>query len=148
MKYEKELKLMRIFSLIGGIGYLSGGVLEILAGLDMVNLPLIAPDFMGGFTMIIIGGIYLHGVAAMSKKEIRSLGFPLVASILAAAFALLFTLILIANAVEAYVLLNEDYIGWVIWDDIRPEIYLFPLTLPIITILWKLIMKERIVRIL
>lgn len=146
--YLEDFHILSWLSLIVGIVYVIFGLVEILSIFGFIPVvEFIAPDPLAGFVLIVIGGIYVNGFHSLRVGDKRALGFPLVASILSGAFAALFLLVLIADAIEAYIICNEEFVGWVWYHDLRPEIYLFLLTLPIILILWKLILKEKIIQI-
>jgi len=146
--YLEDFHTLSWLSLIAGVVYVIFGLVEILSSLGFIPIvEFIAPDPLAGFVLIVIGGIYVNGFHPLRAGDKRALGFPLVASILSGAFAALFLLVLIADAIEAYIICNEEFTGWVWYHDLRPGVYLFPITLPIILILWKLILKEKIARI-
>jgi len=146
MEETIRIKDLEIMSLIIGIIYITFGVIEMASFLLTLDVMFIARDIMGGFVLVTIGLIFLEGYKKLDAKDPKTLGFPLVGSILAIAFAALFFLILIAEAIEAYVIMNEDYAGWTVIEAIRPELYLALLTIPVILKLYKLILKEKVLR--
>lgn len=137
---------LKFMSLIIGAIYILFGAIEIIAFLLGTDLLFINKDIMSGFTLITIGLIFFEGFRKLDENDPKTLGFPLVGSILALSFAGLFFLILIADAIEAYIIMNEDYAGWTVISAITPEIYLAILTIPVILRLYTLVMKEKILQ--
>jgi len=147
MEYEKIFKILAFYSAFIGLLYFYFGLIQWLIFLKVLKNNLhFSADLMSGFTLLVIGGIYVSGVKRLLDGEIKGLSYPLVATILSLGVALLFLLILVANSIEYYVIGNEDYAGWTIIQDIRPELFLAPLSMPIIYLLWKLIIKEKLVK--
>jgi len=133
---RKYLRCLGYISAVLGMIYALIGIIEIINFLVLlVPLSIILPgDFIGGFVSITIGIVFIWGMDELLKKDYKGLSFILVGLIMAVMFAGLYTLILIADAVECYILGNEDFAGWTILDDLRIELVLGWILLPLL--LW------------
>jgi len=125
---EGDTNKTGIFGTIVGALYIMFGILQILTatGLDLgiSSILLIPEDLIGGFVLIIIGLVFVQGAFRSRRSRNESMSFILVASILGAFFMIVYTLIMIADVLEARVLVNDDWENWKLIDSIRPGIYL------------------------
>ncbi len=149
-KVENYIKSITTFSLLLGALYILGGVLELLIAFN-VKIPETAitsfePDILSAFILIVIGGIFLHGFMKLRRGEREALGFPLTATILAVGLFVLYTLILLGHAFEAYVLQIEDYGGWSLTADLKPEVYLILFVIPVVYYFYKLVYVEKAIK--
>lgn len=131
---KKHLRYLGFISAILSITYILIGVIEIAnTYVSFIPLLILPGDPMGGFVSITIGLIFAHGIKELYRGDYRGLSFILVGLIMTTVFAGLYTLILIADAIECYVLTSEEFIGWTILNDLRIELMLgwilFPLLL-------------------
>lgn len=131
------------YSFVIGIIYAIFGFLEILIGwgdligtgvpliqpIELAGINVVPPDVFGGIMLIIIGAVYLTGVAQQARGEREGVSFLLVGSILAAVFFGVYTVIMLANGV-GYMFQFEDWLEWTWLDNLRPGIWLFLLALP------------------
>ena len=132
---KKHLRYLGFISAILSITYILIGVIEIAnTFVSFIPLLILPGDLMGGFVSITIGLIFAYGIKELYRGDYMGLSFILVGLIMAIMFAGLYTLILIADAVECYILGNEDFAGWTILDDLRIELVLGWILLPLL--LW------------
>jgi len=104
--------------------YLIFGVLQILfVALDWESF-LFPSDMIGGFVLLVIGGVFLYGVKELSQGIHEGVAYIYVGIFLGLLFGLIYLLMMGANAVEAYGFQNEDFATWTPLDDLRPGLYL------------------------
>ncbi len=140
MALNNENKNKLIFGLIVGTIYILFGVIQIIVSLgfgfgftDAIYIP---HDIIGGFILILIGTVFLFGVHELRAGTNEGVAYVYVGILLALIFMIIYILIMISNALEAYVLLNEDFEHWMPSDDLKPGIYLGLFSL-IGLILWR-----------
>jgi len=131
---KKHLLYLGFISAILSIIYILIGVIEIAnTFVSLIPLSILPGDPIGGFVSMTIGLIFAHGIKELYSGDYRGLSFILVGLIMATMFAGLYTLILIADAIEYYVLASEEFVEWTILNDLRIELMLgwilFPLLL-------------------
>ncbi|RLE50120.1 MAG: hypothetical protein DRJ21_01945 [Candidatus Methanomethylicota archaeon] len=142
---RKYLRYLGYISVVLGIIYTLTGIIEMINSLVLlVPLFIFSRDFMGGFVSITIGLVFIYGIRELLKEDYRGLSFVLVGLIMAVMFAGLYTLILIANAVECYILGNEEFAGWTILNDLRMELMLGWLLVPVLIWLVNTIRREEL----
>ncbi|MCP8311293.1 MAG: hypothetical protein L6N96_01810 [Candidatus Methylarchaceae archaeon HK02M2] len=144
MGFNKNVgTVIGVYSFFIGMTYTLIGLLEIVIGwgdfigsgaslippIELAGINLIPPDVLGGIMLTIIGAVYLTGVRQQARGDREGLSFLLVGSLLAAVFFGVFTAIMLANGL-GYVFQFEDWLKWTWLDDLKPEIWLFPLALP------------------
>jgi len=122
-------KVIATYSAVLGLIYLTFGLVEILAGLGFVEVPLVPADVFGGIMLVIIAAVFLAGISEQWKGNREGLSFFVVGILLAAIFFGLYVLIMVANGL-GYLLQFEDWLEWTWLDDLRPGIWLFSLVLP------------------
>ena len=124
-----------MYSVILGVAYIALGILEVMAGffsLLGLNGELIPGtewvpiDLFGGGSAMVIGFTYV-GALSLWKGRDESISYILVGSFLSAVFGGLYLLILGADAVS--LLLASERLKLI--GEIRPEIFLFLLSLPL-----------------
>jgi hypothetical protein len=147
-----------VYSVILGILYIIIGSIEFTTGLldlpnpgtveSILGMPV---DLFGGFAALVIGFVYL-GATSLWKGRYESLGFVLVGTMLSAVFGVLYLLIVGADGLEAYLacLGGENWT----WDWLtsgtagtgllRPEIWLFFASLPLLIYTLKITRKGRV----
>ncbi len=118
-----------IFAAIAGLLYIVLGILQSITGfgLDLggwTEMIFIFPDAIGGLAMVVIGAVYFYGVYELATDKDEGVAFVYVATWMGLGFMILYLLIMLGDAFEAYILKIEDFEGWTPLDDIRPGIYL------------------------
>ena len=96
-----------VFGAISGTLYILLGFLQVFAasGLDLGfhTILLIPEDLIGGLVLLVIGSVFLQGARRSKRSRNEGMSFILVASILGTFFMVVYTLILIADILEARV---------------------------------------------
>ena len=115
------LKKIAMASIVLGMAYLAIGIIEIASMFTQYEIFLIPADIIGGFVSITISLTYFFGIRGLLRGNKRDLGFPLVASILAALYFSIYSLILLADAAECYILKNEEYFGCLLYTSPSPR---------------------------
>lgn len=131
-----------LFGLLAGIPYIIFGLIQTTVSFgfrsDWTGLLSVPNDFIGGFVLILIGTIFLAGVKELRAGTVEGVAYIYVGIFIALLFALIYLLVVTANALEAYVIMNDDFKGWSPLDDFRPGIYL-----AIIPLIGYLIWREK-----
>ena len=96
---------------------------------DISSLLFIPKDIIGGFILILIGIIFLTGSYQIRLGANEGVAFIYMGILLSLFFLFVYLLIILANMIEAYVLLNDEFIDWSPINDFRPGIYLSILTI-------------------
>ncbi len=100
------------------------------------ELLFIPEDLIGGFVLILIGLIFLMGYYELKSGIAEGMAYVYVGVILSLFFLCIYLLIMLANGIEAYIFVNEDFKNWSPLEDFRPGIYISIFTL-IPFILWR-----------
>lgn len=133
---ESNGKVVATYALILGAMYFILGILEVVEGFGplfgvavgpVLGAEYIPADLFGGLATIVTGATYF-GAAPLWKAKYESLSFLLVGVLLSTVFGALYLLILGANGLGAF-LAGEEW-EWMA-DLLRPEIWLFFLSLPL-----------------
>ena len=128
-------KWVAAYSVLMGLAYLLLGLLEVLNGTGvgglagvykMLNVPV---DLFGGIMLLFIAAVYLAGIGQQWRGDREGLSFLVVGVLLSTVFFGLYVVIMGANGL-GYLLQFEDWLEWTLLDDLRPEIWFFPLILP------------------
>jgi len=119
------------FGAVAGALYMVFGMLEAVAaaGVLFPEHLFIGGDPMGSFILIVVGATFLWGAWEIQQGMDEGMSYIYVGIVLALAFAMIYALVMGANAVEAGPLGNEDLDGWTASDDVRPGLYLAVLPL-------------------
>ena len=136
------LKKIAMASIVLGLTYLAIGIIEIASMFTQYGIFLIPADIIGGFVSITIGLTYLFGIRGLLRGNKQDLGFPLAASILAALYFSIYSLMLLADAAECYILKNEDYSGWTPMHSLRIEILIGVIAIIVAVWIWGRIKKD------
>lgn len=138
------LRKIAMVSIVLGLAYLAIGIIEIASIFTQYGVFLIPADIIGGFASITIGLTYLFGIRGLLRGNKQDLGFPLVASILAALYFSIYSLILLADATECYILKNEEYSGWTPMHSLRIEILIGAIAIMIVVWIWRRIKRDMV----
>ncbi len=137
MKMKAHSKMLLAFLLgcsyiIAGTIQSSTGIIRILSGKPITSgLPhiitealYIPHDILSGLILILLGTVFIYGFMELCQGIEEGIAYVYVGTLLAMIFAGIYLLVTTGNILEAYLLKNEDFIGWTPLDDLRPEIYL------------------------
>lgn len=123
-KLERKMVYKFIIALILGVLFIFFGILQCLIGFGILRnlgeILFIPQDIIGGFISILIGIIFLTGVYELQTGISEGIAYVYVGILLALFFLSIYILIILANAIEAYIFLNEDFQNWSPLDEIRP----------------------------
>lgn len=133
MDKNSKNKGKMVFGSIVGSLYIIFGVLQIVVwfGLEteISEVLFIAPDIFGGFVLIVIGAVFLYGFKELNVGINEGVAFVYFGILLSLVFAVVYLLIMGADALGAYALGMEDFEGWTPLDDVKPGLYLGILSL-------------------
>jgi len=113
-----------LFGLVLGSLYLLAAILQALVLVGVLELSLVPPEILGVCVLGVLGAVCLSGYHELREGVDEGVAHIYVGILLSLVFAVLYLLIMGADALEAYVLKNEDFADWTPLDDMRPEIYL------------------------
>jgi hypothetical protein len=129
-----------IFAGVVGLLFIIFGLIQIIVGFgysaQWSELLFIPADLIGGFILILIGAIYLYGFKELKSGIQEGIAYVYVGILLSLGFLIIYLFVMGANALSAYGLGSEDFIGWTLLDDMKPGIYLGLLSL-IGFLLWR-----------
>ncbi|WMW23402.1 hypothetical protein RE476_06175 [Methanolobus mangrovi] len=137
---EMDTRIPMIFSIVAGSLYFLLGLLQLSAGFTKiligpeVQVPLtgllfVPADIIGSFVLLLIGTVFIYGVMEMRSGIPEGISYAYVGILIALIFAVIYMLVSTGNMLEAYLLKNEEFIGWTPASDLRPGIYLAVLPL-------------------
>ncbi len=142
-----DTRIPMTFSIVTGFLYILSGLLQLSAGIGKIVMgpdtyipltgPLFVPaDIIGAFVLLLIGTVFIYGVMEMRSGIYEGVSYAYVGILIALIFAGIYILVSTGNMLEAYLLKNEEFLGWTPLSDLRPGIYLAILPL-IAFIKWK-----------
>ena len=132
MKIRVENKNKMVFGMLAGVAYALFGVIQIIVALDL-ELPFISAlaetmfipkDIVGGFILVLIGVVFVYGLKELHAGINEGVAYIYVGIFFALIFLAIYLLIIAANAMEAYMILNPEFATWSPADDLKPGIYL------------------------
>ena len=124
-----------ILALIAGLAYAGVGTLQILVAFGLIGPIIGFTDLIGGFLLIIVAAVFLTGVKPLSKDEQEGYAFIAVGFILATILFALQAMVIITNALGWY-LQFEAWLGWNVFNDITPTLWMFIILLTVTGALW------------
>jgi hypothetical protein len=109
-----------------GLLYLIGGTIEVLAyfGKEVNVLGVPTGDLFAAFALFTIGAVYLTGLKRAAEGDLRSVSYLYVGALLSIGLGALAVLVMGADAIEAYLLHNEDFAKWTPLDDVTTYLVL------------------------
>jgi len=126
-KNSKNKGKMVFGSIVGSI-YIIFGLLQIVVGLglesEITDILFITPDIFGGFVLLVVGAVFLYGFKELNAGINEGVAFVYFGILLSLVFAVVYLLIMGADALGAYGLGMEDFEGWMPLDDVKPGLYL------------------------
>ena len=120
---------MMNFGLLVGSAYILFALLQAVVSLGLADIPLIPSAPVGVLVLLILGAVFLSGYRELGEGVEEGVAHIHVGILLSLIFGLLYLLILGADALEAYVIKNEDFADWTLIEGLRPELYLALLSL-------------------
>ena len=125
---KSNLRILAITSTLSGIAYITFSAIQIAKTFGFLKIELFyKTDIITPFTLLVIGLIYLNGLPGLINKNIKSVSFPLSATILALIVSTVYFLTLIAHAIQALILNTLE--NWSVVQDLTPEIFLAPIAM-------------------
>ncbi|WP_461862792.1 hypothetical protein [Thermococcus sp.] len=131
MKGGVSPKTLKITGAVLGFLYLIYGIVETLSwfGRDVSLGVSPTGDIFVGFALLTISAVYLTGLKRAAEKDGRAVAYIYTGAILGMALGALALLVMGADAIEAYLLHSEDFIGWSPLDDVTSYLVLGVLSL-------------------
>lgn len=131
----QDTRTPMVFSIVTGSLYVLLGMLQLSAGasriligpdvqVPLTDLLFIPADIIGAFVLLLIGTVFIYGVMEMHSGIFEGISYAYVGILISLIFAAIYMLVSTGNMLEAYLLKNEDFIGWTLASDLRPGIYL------------------------
>ncbi len=121
-----KIKTVKYLTLIFGFLYLIYGIIESLSYFGRETTVIVSPtgDLFVGFVLLTISVIYLTGFKKALENDFKATSYLYAGSILSIGLAILSLLVIGADAIEAYLLKSEDFIGWSPLDDVTSYLVL------------------------
>ncbi len=137
---NNKIKSKMAFGIVTGSLYIIFGSFQVIVGLGFnfkfTEYLFIQNDLIGGFILILIGLIFLFGIKELNAGINEGVAYIYIAIFLSLIFLVIYLLIMAADAIEAYVIVSNDFINWTPLNDLKPGIYLGILPL-IAFIIWR-----------
>jgi hypothetical protein len=130
---NKEIKTTEnsdkmVFGLMVGILYMLFGMLQFIVGIGfnskVTTAMFIRGDIIGGLILVLFGIVFIFGYRELRRGISEGVAYIYIGIFLALIFLLIYLLMIVANALEAYLILSEEFSGWTPLDDLNPGIYL------------------------
>lgn len=131
----EEGKWPSILALVVGLSYGGIGGLQLLVSVGAVGPIMGFSDFVGGLLLLIVAAVFLTGVRPLSKNEQEGYAFIAVGYILAAVLFALQVLVILTNAL-GWILGFQNWLGWNIFNDITPSLWMFIILMTATGSLW------------
>jgi hypothetical protein len=110
-------------------------IATLIASLNFIQIPLGVVDPINALLLAIVAMVFAEAVKHLIENKRDGYAFLVVGIILAGLlFALQF--IILSTNVLGWLLQLDDWHSWNIFDDLTPQLWLFPLTLPILGFPW------------
>ena len=135
MKLPSNYNLAAICAGIGASLYSIGSIATLLASLNLPVIPIQAANPLDAFLLIIIAAVFVEAVKHLLEGRRDGYAFLVVGIILAGLLFVLQFVILSTNAI-GWLLQLDDWLAWNFVDDLKPQLWLFPLMLPILGFPW------------
>ena len=130
---SQENKVKILFGSITGIVYIIFGFTQFIISLGVIpfvtNIIFFPRDIIGGVILVLLGAVFWVGVKELKNGFSEGVAYVYVGIFLALLFCVIYIFVFAANAVEVYLIMNEDFSSWTPWDDLRPGLYLVILPL-------------------
>ncbi|MFW9956675.1 MAG: hypothetical protein ACFFCT_01275 [Candidatus Odinarchaeota archaeon] len=128
-------KWSSIFAFVVGLSYASTGVLQLIVSLGLAGPIVGFTDFVGGFLLMVVAAVFLIGVKPLSKNEQEGYAFIAVGYILGAVLFVLQIMVILTNSL-GWLLRFENWLGWNLFNDITPSLWLFIILMTTTGFLW------------
>ena len=141
--YEKinHNKYTFIYSGVLGTLYMVYGIAEMFysIGIDLSNFLLFPfwSDPFAGFSLLVVGLVFIYPMISRKTETPEKIAYVYVGRILATLLLVIHILVILANYIECYILLSEDFAGWTWWNDFNPAIPLGLLALPTMVLFYR-----------
>ncbi|WP_094226860.1 hypothetical protein [Methanolobus psychrotolerans] len=124
------------FAALAGVLYTILGMYHIAEGIGidigiyegMAGSLFIPGDILGGFCLVVTGGVFLYGFKEMMQGINAGVSFLYVGILMSLLFMMVYLLIMGGNLLDSFIV-PQDYEGWSIMETFRPGIYLGILSL-------------------
>jgi hypothetical protein len=126
-----------ILALVVGLSYGGVGTLQLLVSIGLVEPITGFTDLVSGFLLIIVAAVFLTGVRPLSKDEQEGYAFIAVGYILAAVLFALQIMVIATNSL-GMLLGFQNWLGWNIYDDLTPSLWMFIILMTATGFLWVL----------
>jgi hypothetical protein len=136
---SSDFKTAAIFAALAGAGYGILGVLQILVGIDMVNLNSLINDPIGGIMLVVVALVFISGVRPLLGEDQEGYAYLAVGAILGGILFVLQLIILGTNALGWWLQL-EDWTEWILLGDLTPALLLF---IPVLFVSIRMHRKKR-----
>ena len=131
---KQNIKNKMVFGSIVGVVYLTFGLIQLMVSFGIIfghelsgllSKRLYIPnDLLGSLILILIGCIFLFGTSKLNHWNPDGTAFIFVGIFLALVFMTIYLIMILANAIEAYLITSAEFVDWTPLNDLKPGIYL------------------------
>lgn len=142
MRIPENNQFAAFCAVIGGSAYAITSIVILLDSLGLIELTLGMVDPITGLLLAIVAMILISAVNPLLENNNDGYAFIVVGGILAGLLFVLQVSNLGTNAL-GWLLQLEDWVEWNLFDDITPQLWLFPIVLPILGLPWIQMYREK-----
>ena len=129
-----------VFGITIGSLYMLFGIIQFIVGFgissDLTSDIFIHGDIIGGLILVLIGVVFIFGFRELRKGISEGVAYIYIGIILGLIFLVIYLLIILANSIEAYLIMSDEFSTWSPVDDLNPGVYMGVITL-IGFIIWR-----------
>jgi hypothetical protein len=135
MRIPENNKLASVCAAIGASMYGVAAIVTLLVSIRLIEVPLGLVDPINALLLTIVALVLVTAVKPLMENNRDGYAFIVVGGILA---GLLFILQIsnLGTSALGWMLQLEDWIEWRLLDDVTPQLWLFPIVLPILGLPW------------
>jgi hypothetical protein len=135
LRIPSNNQLAAVCSVVGAVMYCVASIATLIVSVNLIQLPIGVADPLNALLLAIIAMVLAVAVKHLLENKRDGYAFLVVGTILAGLlFALQF--IILSTNVLGWLLQLDDWLAWNIFDDLIPQLWLFPLMLPILGLPW------------
>ena len=135
MNIPSNSNLAATCAAVGVSFYSIASIATLLASINLIEFPISAADPLDALLLAIIALVFVEAVKHLVEAKRDGYAFLVVGTILAGLLFVLQFIVLSTNAL-GWIFQLEDWLAWNFVDDLKPQLWLFPLLLPILGFPW------------
>ncbi|WP_292469871.1 hypothetical protein [Methanolobus sp.] len=124
---QNNRKKETLFAALAGVLYTFFGITHITEGIGisngLANGLYVSGDILGGFCLLVIGGVFLYGTKELLQGINAGVAFVHVGILMSFIFMVAYLAVMGGNLLDSFIV-PDDYEGWSVMESFRPGIYL------------------------